>query len=299
MSPACARALELFEDAEGPSPFVKRAYDYFGRAGWNRPNRASYGVPGGMGAPDEFSGAPGSPGGSSAGVAPAGVSTEQPWYQGFVPQGAQGWADTVRGFTPGGTAGLLAASPLAAGATGLAGGTVSALRGKGFGAGFKNWSGLGAAKEIWDTVKAPVQAAKGLVSGAMPAATGLGKALPGVGAAIGMAQSGYGAVTGDQNYMSDGFFGQMGEQTARTVGNLMSGAKLGPYGMMAVGGAELANVGSNVARAGGAVWDAVREGGFGSKGKVENSEIEAFKQRKAQRKADALGSTAGTSGALK
>jgi len=325
MSPAAARALELFRDAEAPSEFQKLAFNYYQAAGWT-PEQGSFdAVPGGYGDGGDAGGYGGAgfPGGGQGGQGdqtasgePGGATGEESWWKSMLPKGTQGWADAARTLAPGGMAGMLATSPLMSAGLGAAGGAVSAMRGKGFGSGFKSMSGLSDAKGVWDIAKAPIQAAKAIAGGAGPvaAATGAGRILPGVGAAIGIGQSAYGAVTGDQNYSSDGFWGQMGEQGLRTVGNLMSGAKLGPKGLMAVGGAEAANVLSNAGRAVGDVWDAARSGGFGNKGAVTPDEVNAFKQRRAERKAqkapaaaqpkapaapaaDASGSTAQTAGA--
>ena len=109
-------------------------------------------------------------------------------------------------------------------------------------------------------------AARGGVRPALSAVQGLtaaspwARALPGVGLAAGVAGDTAGAITGNQGYLSDNFWGQMLEQAARTTGGLVSGAKLGPWGLATAGASTLANLGANTWRAGSAVNDALNSG---------------------------------------
>lgn len=141
-------------------------------------------------------------------------------------------------------------------------------------------------------------------TGALATAAKGGKLMKGVGY-LGTAMGAYGdlkgAVTGDQGYESEGFLGQLGEQGLRTGGNLGSALMTGnPYAVMGAGLASAANVGKNLERAAGAVWDTTWNGGWGNKGAVKGDEIAALKSRRAKGlAADAKGSTAGSVGVSK
>lgn len=249
MSPEAARARELFTGAEGPSAFVKQAYNYFGRAGWNRDFRQPMGSPGGQGGPGAL---PELPGGGAGGGAPA--ATGEPGGATGEPEGMPWWQK--------GLVGVEAAATLPS--------AIRAVQGPG--------SALATAAKGGKFVK------------------GLGW----LGAGMGAYRNAKGALTGDQGYESDSFWGQMGEQGLNTLGDLGSAVATGnPYAVIGVGATTAANIGANTIGAGKDVWDAWRNDGFKSKGAVTDQEVSAFRQRRQQRKADALGSTAGSVGATK
>lgn len=248
MTPAAFRALEIFRSSEGPSEILeKRAFDYAGAAGW-RPERASF---------DSMSASSG---------------------DGYGYGGGEGYGDQ-QDF--GGDQGGQPASGEPGGATGESAATEDTP-----------WWSKGLDALGYGATAAAVPSAVRAVrnpTAALGAAAQGGKLMKGMGY-LGTAAGAYGdlkgAITGDQGYQSDSLLGQMGEQAMTTFGNLGSAVMTGnPYAVMGAGAASAANVLSNAGRAVGDVWDAARNGGFGNTGAVKDEEVAAFKQRRAERKA--------------
>lgn len=338
MSPEAARARELFTGAEGSSAFLKLAYNYFGRAGWNRDFRRPMGAGGDTGGPGgfpgEFSGAGGgtAPGGSGEPGGATGEATGElpwwataaekaaPWLTGVAAAGAG--ASALQGYRGAGLTGM---------GVGLAGHTspeaLSAARASAR-AGNTGMDTMRTVREAEQVAKSTAPAAKatwwskgkdalGKIPGAGVAGKVGSKFLPGlnvVGSGYGLGSDIYDLAKGKEYEAPEsgwGMAGQMLQEGLTPLGDIGAGATVGaavggPAGALiggVVGGGARAvtNVGRVVAEganAGGAVWDAWRSGGYGNKGKVEDSELEAFKQRKKQR-ADSRGSTANSVGATK
>jgi hypothetical protein len=125
-------------------------------------------------------------------------------------------------------------------------------------------------------------AARAALTAAAPAASVAGRFLPGVGTAFGMASNAQGAITGDQGYLSDGFWGQMGEQALRTGGDLMSAAQLGPAGLIGMGATSLANVGMNTGRMVGDLYEQGQAADRVKQIQAHNADPEYVKARRAR-----------------